>query len=265
VSATIRPSWLSEPLIQIRQSPLTIDEAAHRYHVNGREFISVTTVLRASNHVRFFGDLLDDFTDERISLLAFLRLVEDRRDRLLVARDRGKRVHQALHYLFEDDLDEASVDDEVRGYLTSARKYLDAHVQTVHAAELRVWSLQNHVAGTLDLFALYRDGHLSIADFKTGDPDDVSADLQTAGYEACLREMVRVPLRNPDLEALAQLLTRYPTLLRRRSVRLFRDGRPAKETLYRDPRDYSVFLAALANAKALKDRPAPAMAWDDER
>lgn len=217
--------------------PLTFDPEAHVYRIDGVVVPSVTQVLRQTGYIR-----LDDVSEATLEH----------------ARERGRRVHQALHFLFDDDLDEDSVDEELRGYLQSARRYIDEHIRQVLRVEFRVHSTRYMFAGTLDLLAMHADGALSVDDFKTGHPDDVAADLQTGAYLGALFDMThRDPAEYADV-------TRASALIRRRSIRLFSDGRIAKETVYPDHRDYAVFLNALNVVHDQARRPQP-MAWDLER
>jgi hypothetical protein len=238
---------------------LTFDADTHRYTLAGRDVRSVTTALRLANYVNFYGDILDDLLAGRIRPTLATQLLQARFEKIERARDRGKRVHLALHFLFDDDLDDDSIDDEVRGYLQSAQGYLARHVVQIYRAEFRVWSLRNWYAGTCDLLAVHDDGLVSVDDFKTGDPADVAAHLQTAGYLGAALEMAR---QDADL---GRELRSHGPVVRRRSLRLFRDGRPARETVYSDPRDFTRFLTALAVANDLAANPVPLVDWEDER
>jgi hypothetical protein len=215
--------------------PLEFDPVEHRYRLFGVPVPSVTQVLRQAGYVNL-GGVPSDVLER--------------------ARDRGQRVHQALHFLFENDLDEASIDDEVRGYLESARAYITRDIVEVHRVEVRLWSERHFYAGTCDLIATHADGMRSVDDFKTGNPDDVAADMQTAAYLGSLLEMAA---RYDELRP----LVRGP--VSRRSIRLYRDGRPATAEVYGSSKDYSRFLAALTVVHDIAKRPAPMVAWDDER
>lgn len=218
---------------------LQFDAEHHRYYLMGQPVPSVTGVLKATGYVSFDGVPAD---------------VLER------ARDRGQRVHQALHYLFEGDLDEDSIDAEVRGYLDSAKRYLTRQCSGWLRVECRVFSARNAYAGTVDLVSVHKaDGLISVDDFKTGDPADAAADLQTAAYQAALLEMATT---DPEL---AEAFKGHPPRVQRRSIRLFKDGREARETLYQDPRDFTRFLNALAVTHDLQKRAVAALAWDDER
>ncbi len=54
--------------------------------------------------------------------------------------------------------------------------------------EVRVFSRQYRFAGSLDVLGLWR-GAGALVDYKTGAPNDVAADLQTAAYLGALLEM----------------------------------------------------------------------------
>lgn len=222
-------------MITTLSAPLEFDAVAHRYHLYGTPVPSVTQVLRQAGYVSLDG--VPEAVLER-------------------ARHRGQRVHQALHFLFENDLDEESIDDEVRGYLESARGYIRRNIIEVHRVEVRLWSERHFCAGTCDLIARHTDGVVSVDDFKTGNPDDVAADLQTAAYLGFLLEMSG---RDDELRPLVK------GLVRRRSIRLYRDGRPGTDQIYGSAHDYSRFLSALSVVHDIGKRPAPAFAWDDER
>lgn len=240
-------------------SPLQFDAAEHVYRLHGAVVPSVTQVLRASGYVDFYRDVAQKIAEGELSASDGVYALRQRGQRLIEARDRGQRVHNALHFLLEDDLDDDSIDEETRGYLESGRKYLDTYVRQIYRAEFRVWSERYGCAGTLDILALHADGHLFIGDWKSGNPEDVATWLQTAAYLGFTLEMSG---SDPDLAA---ELRRHGPVVKRRSMRLFRDGRMAKETVYTDPSDYSKFLGALALVHDQQRRPLPIQAWDDER
>jgi len=54
--------------------------------------------------------------------------------------------------------------------------------------EVRVFSRRHRFAGTLDVLGVWRNAG-ALIDYKTGDPRDVAADLQTAAYLGALLEM----------------------------------------------------------------------------
>lgn len=240
--------------------PLVFDPTAHVYRLKGFVVPSVTQVLRQTRYVRLVEDIVEKAERRELTWVEALTQMEKRLRILEIARDRGSRVHNALHFMVEGDLDDDTIDDEVRGYLLSGQRYIEKNIRQVYRAEFRVWSSTHIFAGTLDLFALHTDGFLSVDDAKTGSPDDVAADLQTAAYVGAVLEMSK-----DDQELAAILRTTKQPIVRRRSLRLFKDGRIARESLYTDSRDYTKFLNALSVVHDQERRPVPMLAWDDER
>lgn len=220
---------------------------------------SVTQVLRASGYVSFYRDLTEKIAEGELGAADGVYALIQRGQRLAAARRRGGDVHNLMHFVLEDDLDDESVDERYRGYLESGKRYIDLYVKEMFRAECRVWSLRHGYAGTLDLLGVHADGYISIWDWATGDPADVSKDLQTAAYLCAALEMA-----NGDKE-LGQQIRSRGAVVRRRSVRLYRDGRIGKETPYTDPRDATNFLNALSLVHDQGCRPSPIQAWDDER
>lgn len=195
---------------------LTFDPSAHVYTLDGSVVPSVTGILRHSG---------------LIDLSQIPPFILDR------ARARGSAVHQLVHYLNEDDLDWGSVDPAYRGYLEAWQNYRAAVSLRVLLCEYRVASRRHRVAGTIDLLAIIRNEGW-ILDYKTGDPDDVAADFQTAGYLGLAFEWA---LTDPRLAQALQLFPRW----RRASVRLKKD-KTFLVTEYTDARDYARFQTLTA-------------------
>ena len=202
-------------------TPLTVfDEEHHAYLIDGVVVPSVTQVL----------------TDERF--IDFSNVPNGIREDAMY---RGRYVHAVLHYALENDYDLDDCDPRYRGYVDSAFAYLadvgkkplrDPNGQSV-AVEFRFWHVARMFAGTIDYVGVDADGALSIDDWKTGSPVDVAASIQTAAYECGLRQ-----------SALFRA-TGYDGPIKRRAVKLHRDGRPGTPEPYNDPRDLAVFFAAL--------------------
>lgn len=199
----------------------TFDAARHLYTIDGIEVPSVTGVLTAQQFV--------DFSRVPPDVLA-------------AAQARGTYVHQVLHYLLEEDYDLGDCDDRYRGYVDSAQAYIarlgkrplcDPSGQ-VCGIEWRFWHRRRMFAGTMDWLGWDADDVLSIDDWKTGEPSDVAAPLQLAAYEAGVRDIL-LPTLLPD----------YRGPIRRRAVKLFKDGTPGRPERYEDPRDLPLFYAAL--------------------
>lgn len=238
---------------------LAFDPGLHLYSLDGVTVPSVTQVLRASGYVDFYRDLTQKIAEGELSASDGVYALRQRGQRLIEARERGQRVHSAIHFMLEDDLDDDSIDEETRGYLESGQKYLAAYVHKIFRAEMRVFSTRYGCAGTLDILAMHADGRVFIGDWKSGNPEDVAAWLQTAAYLGFALEMAN---SDPDL---ASEMRAHGPVIHRRSIRLYRDGRCAQETLYTDPGDFNRFLGALALVHDQQKRPAPVLAWDDER
>jgi hypothetical protein len=147
-----------------REVGLDFDEACHLYTIDGVELPSVTQVLKAEGFVDYA------FCTE-------------------FARDRGSRVHEAVHFMVEGDLLQSSVDEEVAPYLKSAEAFLSDMEADVVMAEAVVYSALYGYAGKADLFAYLRKRHrLANVDWKTGVPPQATG-LQLAGYSGAWLEM----------------------------------------------------------------------------
>jgi ATP-dependent exoDNAse (exonuclease V) beta subunit len=156
------------------------------------------------------------------------------------AQERGTLVHQALHYAADGDLVLDSVREDLRGYVYAGLAFRQAAQLTVYGAECRVWSRTWRLAGTVDLIGRWHDDRLCVADYKTGNPADVAADLQLAAYAELLRETFP---EFADEEVL------------RVSVRLTRDGAFHVEPYDDDhSTDWSIFLAALTTVTERRRR-----------
>jgi len=200
----------------------TFDAERHEYAIDGVTVPSVTQVLGVERFV--------DFSAVPVDVLA-------------AAQARGTYVHTVLHYWLEDDYDLDDCDPRFRGYVESALAYIvtlrktalrDPATDAALAVEWRFWHKRRAFAGTIDWLGFDPDGVLAIDDWKTGVPSDVAAPLQTAAYEAGVRDVL-IPALLPD----------YRGPIRRRAVKLFSDGKPGRPEHYTDPRDLTTFYCAL--------------------
>lgn len=197
------------------------DADRHIYTINGTAVPSVTQVLSEERFIDFSG--IPEST-------------------LAEARARGTYVHQVLHAYLEDDYDLDDCDPRFRGYVNSAVYYLAELGKTplrdpdgkAIAVEYRFWHQSRMFAGTIDYVGWDPDNVLSLDDWKTGHPLDVAADLQTAAYQCGVRDCLIPTFEIP-----------YSGEIRRRAVRLFKDGRPGKPDPYHDPNDLAIFFSAL--------------------
>jgi hypothetical protein len=199
---------------------LTFEPAGHRYVLDGRPEVSVTGVLKWAGLIRLGG--IPEPVLER-------------------ARQRGTDVHTIVQYDNDGALDECSVDDEYRGYLDAWRRFRREATFRPVLSERRLASRRYRVCGTLDAIGTL-DGVGAIVDAKTGSPDDVAADLQTAAYEGLAREWAAL---GEDHE-LALLLNSSPFLrIQRVAVQLRRDGTFSVEC-YTAPTDWTHFVTLVS-------------------
>lgn len=213
---------MSAPLTAAPAADCRFDPEQHRYTINSVEIPSVTQVLSEEKFIDF--SMVPDATLEQ-------------------AQARGTYVHAVLHFYLEGDFDIDDCDPKFRGYVDSALEYLDRlrkktlrndRGETI-GLEYRFWHPGRMFAGTIDYLGWDEDQVLSIDDFKTGLPSDVATPLQLAAYELGVRDCL--------LPTLPFKYRNKP--IRRRAVKLFRDGKPGRPEVYDDPRDLSIFLNAL--------------------
>lgn len=211
----------------------------HAYELDGTPVPSVTQVLDVSG--------LIDFSGIPPGILA-------------AARTRGGKVHQAIHYWNERDLDVATF----RGTFPEYAGYLDSWIALMESGRLktvlcehRVASRRYRYAGTIDWLGEL-DGHAAILDFATGDPEDCAKDLQTGAYLVAAREWAL----EPEETALRQFIAAYP-FVDRYAVRLKKDGRLPTPERYADPRDTTHFLALLTAQQIVRARKPTAVDWSE--
>lgn len=197
---------------------LSFDPAGHRYLLDGQPTISVTGVLKWAGLIRLGG--IPEAVLER-------------------ARQRGSDVHALVQFDNDGDLHEESIDDAYRGYVEAWRRFKRELSVEILLSEHRVASRRHRVCGTLDCLAIL-NGMGAVIDVKTGDPDDVAADLQTAAYVALAREW-----EHDDAPLAQQLALPAFRYIARHAVRLRADGTFTVET-YPDPTDFSKFQTLAA-------------------
>jgi hypothetical protein len=196
----------------------TFDRETHVYAIDGIPIPSVTQILEEERFVDF-SHIPSETLDQ--------------------AKARGSYVHAVLHAHLEEDFDLEDTDPRFRGYVDSALAFLDgANLTPLRndagvpiAVEYRFWDRVRGFAGTMDYVAWDPDGVLAIHDWKTGEPTDVAAALQLAAYEYGLRLTLF-----PD--------HKFP--IRRRAIKLYRDGSPGRVESYTDVRDHGMFFTALS-------------------
>lgn len=158
------PAMLNDPR-------MVFDEDAHRYTLDGRELISVTTALREAGMID-----TTHYNEE--------------------ARLRGQYVHKCIALFAEGDLDERSVDPIVLPYFSAFRAFMADTKVTLEHVEKRVCDPTLGYAGTLDAIGIWPAKQPDVKpymvvrtlfDWKSGFFPPM-AGPQTAGYLRCARD-----------------------------------------------------------------------------
>ena len=139
-------------------SALTRDEA-HVYRVGGSEFVSVTQAIRETG---LMGDT--SFYTEQ-------------------ARDRGTAVHAMVEYYDQGDLDEATLDPALAGYLDAYRRFLVDYEPAWQLIEAQRADTTLRYAGTVDRAGRLKGvKHPVVLDVKSGSPEAWHA-IQLSAYK----------------------------------------------------------------------------------
>lgn len=149
---------------------LEFDEPTHTYRWNGKVVPSVTQVL------------------ENVKIIDYDFIPHDTRE---MALERGRLVHQATHFDDEGDLDEATLDPMLAGYVAAARNWqrdsgfqVEADDAGKRFIEYRGFQEKFGYAGTLDrrgTIGVNGKRFATVADYKTNDAPYWTA-YQLAGY-----------------------------------------------------------------------------------
>ncbi|MFH1109789.1 MAG: PD-(D/E)XK nuclease family protein [Planctomycetota bacterium] len=189
---------------------LIYDPATHTTTTkDGRDVPHVTRIIRATNCSHDFR-FVDPVT-------------------LAAAQLRGEYVHRACQMLDEDDLNWATLDPRIEGYVRAWEACKHEQHLVVEASEVRVFSEQAWFTGTLDKVCR-RDGGVRwtvIVDLKTGPEKYSGAKLQLAAYVRAWLEMMTGPRPTEMIERLA--------------VELYEDGR-YRPVWHKNSQDYGDFL-----------------------
>ena len=140
--------------------PLTFDEEAHEYRLDGVVIPSVTQVIREAG-------LIDTqwYTEE--------------------GRERGAEVALVTELHDKGILDEDTVTDEIRPYLKAWKRFKADTGFLCELIEEPVYHRELRYAGTLDRIGTWRESpNRILLDIKTGGPEPCHA-IQTAAYAAC--------------------------------------------------------------------------------
>ncbi len=160
------------------------------YYLNGRKFVSVTTVLEvlakpALIHwaARTAASLVLSDPDTYDTAQKAAGGIYGARDK---AADRGALIHSFAEALARGAaLDVAGLPEEMRGY---GRAFL-SWAQTVRPVplftEANAYSDRHGYAGTTDLIAAFPDKQMRLVDFKTGGAIYPEVGLQMEAYRNC--------------------------------------------------------------------------------
>lgn len=138
---------------------ILFEPSNHVYTVDGIQRPSATQILSTAGLID-----TDWFTDE--------------------ARERGRVVHKACHYLLENDLEDAWLETSSHaGYVRACSAFMREAGLQPQLVEHRVYNTQYGYCGTLDLTAT-RGTATVLTDWKTG-AAAYWHQIQTVGYAAC--------------------------------------------------------------------------------
>lgn len=141
---------------------ILFDEEPHVYRFKGKEYPSVTQVIRRAGLGECFSAVPQD--------------------RMEYAQRRGRMVHLACQYVDENDLNWGSIDASIHGYVQAYIRFLKECPIVPVAIERRMVDVKLGIAGTPDLICFLR-GQRAVVDRKTSQVMGKSMGLQTAGYK----------------------------------------------------------------------------------
>jgi hypothetical protein len=146
---------------------IEFDEESHIYRVNGKEYPSVTQILKSVG-------LTQDYSMVNPEVLEWKRIF-------------GTELHKAIELDIYDDLD--SYDPILKPYLDGWWQLRDVLKLEPIAAELPVYSGKFGYCGKLDLFSKYQGNKLGLFDYKSSVQIElISVGAQQSGYEIGYRE-----------------------------------------------------------------------------
>ncbi|HPD58329.1 MAG TPA: hypothetical protein PKW17_13885 [Smithellaceae bacterium] len=110
------------------------DDEKHLYFYQGNKLDSVTQILQAEGFIdiRWYDDW---------------------------SRQKGKYVHQAIKYYLADELDESSLDPEIKPYLEAFKKFLSDSNFNITSSERPGISTILKYAGTPDISGFFPNGN----------------------------------------------------------------------------------------------------------
>ena len=181
---------------------LKFDPDGHRYYLGEQRLPSVTEVLEPLQ-------LLDGIPPAVLE----------------AARIRGQHVHTACHLMVHKQLEWATLDPQLVGYVAAAQKMIAECEVKVLVSEHRMADAGLKIAGTLDILGIMRR-HTCLFDWKSTETMPRTAGPQTAAYDHLYRR------------------TFGGRPMKRYGVQLKADG-TYKLYPYEDPRDMTWFTSAL--------------------
>lgn len=138
---------------------LQFDADAHRYTHQGKVLPSVTQIITGLHNLGAIP-----------------------KDVLQAACERGTAVHLACELDDNNDLDESSLDDTVRGYLQGWRRFKSELTPIWAMIEQPMADTILGFAGTPDRYGMLNDGRWWVLDIKTSLQSHPVWGLQTAAY-----------------------------------------------------------------------------------
>lgn len=211
----------------IQVPTVTFDAADHTYRI-GKEIIrSVTQVLESAG--------ISDFSGVAPNVLA-------------AAQERGTMVHRACHYLNQHNLDPASVDERIAGYVEAWKACKRDHHFNIRHSEHVVYrritirdtevifpdASDLSIVGTLDAEGLFGHTGQIVNDLKTGEETDAWGP-QLAAYVRAFSATARYTHKR----LVTQLRSNGTYKLRWFPIRYFE-------------RDWEVFRVALIESKRIQ-------------
>jgi hypothetical protein len=148
-------------------------------------------------------------------------------DVLQAASERGTAVHDAC-FAYATGLPSFGMDDDVKGYFESFKRWFDAMVKEVLLCEIRLIDEQHGFHGEPDLVVKAKNGEVMLIDVKTPISKSKGWRLQMAGYARLCT------LNGYEIDRIG-------------SLRLHPEGKVPKVDWYEEHRmqDFAVFLSAL--------------------
>lgn len=118
---------------------IEFDEEKHLYFYQGKQLDSVTQILQAEGFIdaRWYDDW---------------------------SRQKGKFVHRAIQYYLANELDEGSLDQEIKPYLEAFKKFLQDSKFNIQLSECPGMNLMLQYTGTPDISGFFpNDNRLGTA------------------------------------------------------------------------------------------------------